>query len=182
MPKTSPIDSFSRFSRTPTCDRQTQTDTDTVPWLVPRMHSIARWKRSLYGVTRKFAASKFISAPGRNLRQAGCRLIYADCKHTRSEPFRFTDKLESKLPSIEDRGQIDRFTIVADSNPWPWLMYNLDFNPPRAIVIGHDDPCICKKRSKISWTRDGHGLGPSIGWVGLGWVEWEVLWHCSWTL
>ena len=37
---------FSRFSRTPTCDRhrQTQTDrrTDTGPWLVPRMHSIAR--------------------------------------------------------------------------------------------------------------------------------------------
>jgi len=31
---------FSRFSRTPTCDRQTQTD--TCPWLVPRMHSIAR--------------------------------------------------------------------------------------------------------------------------------------------
>ena len=30
---------FSRFSRTPTCDRQT--DTDTGPWLVPRMHSIA---------------------------------------------------------------------------------------------------------------------------------------------
>jgi len=31
---------FSRFSRTPTCDRQTQTDAG--PWLVPRMHSIAR--------------------------------------------------------------------------------------------------------------------------------------------
>jgi len=42
--------------------------------------------------------------------------------------------------------------------------------------------------------RDGHGLGPSTGWVGLGrifqhmwwvglrWVEWEVLWHCSWIL
>jgi len=30
----------SRFSRTPTCDRQTQTDTG--PWLVPRMHSIAQ--------------------------------------------------------------------------------------------------------------------------------------------
>ena len=29
---------FSRFSRTPTCGRQT----DTGPWLVPRMHSIAR--------------------------------------------------------------------------------------------------------------------------------------------
>jgi len=29
---------FSRFSRTPTCDGQT----DTGPWLVPRMHSIAR--------------------------------------------------------------------------------------------------------------------------------------------
>jgi len=41
---------FSRFSRTPTCDRQTDTDTDTDrrtdtgPWLVPRMHSIARYK------------------------------------------------------------------------------------------------------------------------------------------
>jgi len=35
---------FSRFSRTPTCDRQT--DTDTGPWLVPRMHSIARQKRN----------------------------------------------------------------------------------------------------------------------------------------
>ena len=37
---------FSRFSKTPTCDRQTQTDrqtdTDTSPWLVTRMHSIAR--------------------------------------------------------------------------------------------------------------------------------------------
>jgi len=29
---------FSPFSTTPTCDRQT----DTGPWLVPRMHSIAR--------------------------------------------------------------------------------------------------------------------------------------------
>ena len=34
------LDSFSRFDRTPTCDRQT--DEDTGPWLVPRMHSIAR--------------------------------------------------------------------------------------------------------------------------------------------
>ena len=33
---------FSRFSRTPTCDRHRHTDTDTDPWLVPRMHSIAR--------------------------------------------------------------------------------------------------------------------------------------------
>jgi len=35
---------FSRFSRTPTCDRQTDRhkQTDTGPWLVPRMHSIAR--------------------------------------------------------------------------------------------------------------------------------------------
>ena len=31
---------FSRFSGTPTCDRHRQTDTG--PWLVPRMHSIAR--------------------------------------------------------------------------------------------------------------------------------------------
>jgi len=31
---------FCDFSRTPACDRQTQTDTG--PWLVPRMHSIAR--------------------------------------------------------------------------------------------------------------------------------------------
>jgi len=34
---------FCRFNRTPTCDRRTQTDrqtdTDTGPWLVPRMHS-----------------------------------------------------------------------------------------------------------------------------------------------
>jgi len=32
---------FSRFSRTMTCDRQTDThtQTDTGPWLVPRMHS-----------------------------------------------------------------------------------------------------------------------------------------------
>ena len=37
--------SFSRFSRTPTCDRQTDTDSDTGPWVVARMHSIARWKR-----------------------------------------------------------------------------------------------------------------------------------------
>jgi len=34
--------SFSRFSRTPTRDRHAQTDTDTGPWLIPRMHSIAR--------------------------------------------------------------------------------------------------------------------------------------------
>jgi len=33
---------FSRFSSTPTCDRQTDGQTDTGPWLVPRMHSIAR--------------------------------------------------------------------------------------------------------------------------------------------
>jgi len=37
---------FSRFSRTPTCDRHRQTDTG--PWLVPRMHSIARWKSFAY--------------------------------------------------------------------------------------------------------------------------------------
>ena len=33
---------FSRFSRTATCDRQTDTGMDTGPWLVLRMHSIAR--------------------------------------------------------------------------------------------------------------------------------------------
>jgi len=35
---------FCRFSRTPACDRHRhrQTQTDTGPWLVPRMHSIAR--------------------------------------------------------------------------------------------------------------------------------------------
>jgi len=35
---------FSRFSRTPICDGQTGGQTDTGPWLVPRMHSIAREK------------------------------------------------------------------------------------------------------------------------------------------
>ena len=42
----------SRFSRTPTCDRRTDrwTDrqTDTGPWLVPRMHSIARKKLQVW--------------------------------------------------------------------------------------------------------------------------------------
>ena len=33
---------FSRFTRTPTCDGQTDGRTDTGPWLVPGMHSIAR--------------------------------------------------------------------------------------------------------------------------------------------
>jgi len=33
---------FSRFSRTLTCDRHRQTDMDSGPWLVPRMRSIAR--------------------------------------------------------------------------------------------------------------------------------------------
>ena len=32
---------LSRFSRTPTCDGQTDRRADTGPWLVPRMHSIA---------------------------------------------------------------------------------------------------------------------------------------------
>jgi len=36
------LDSFIRFSRTPTCDGQTDRQTDTGPWLVPRMLSIAR--------------------------------------------------------------------------------------------------------------------------------------------
>ena len=36
------INMFSRFSRTPTCDGRTDRQTDTGPWLVPRMHSIAR--------------------------------------------------------------------------------------------------------------------------------------------
>jgi len=35
------LDSFSRFSRTPTCDGQTDTD----PWLVPQMLSIAWYKQ-----------------------------------------------------------------------------------------------------------------------------------------
>ena len=37
---------FCRFCRTPTCDGQTDGRTDTGPWLVPRMHSIARQKLS----------------------------------------------------------------------------------------------------------------------------------------
>jgi len=37
------FDLFSRFDRTPICDRWTQTDTDTDPWLVPQVHSIARY-------------------------------------------------------------------------------------------------------------------------------------------
>ena len=47
---------FSRFSRTPTCDRQTdrhrqtQKQTDTGPWLVPLMHSIARYKLQNYKI------------------------------------------------------------------------------------------------------------------------------------
>ena len=35
---------FSHFSRTPTCDRHRHRETDTGPWLVPLMHSIARLK------------------------------------------------------------------------------------------------------------------------------------------
>ena len=44
---------FSRFSRTPICDRQTQTNTG--PWLVPRMHGIARYrgKGSPYSITER---------------------------------------------------------------------------------------------------------------------------------
>jgi len=47
---------FSRFSITPTCDRQTvrhrqtQTQTNTGLWLVPRMHSIARYKLQNYKI------------------------------------------------------------------------------------------------------------------------------------
>ena len=44
---------FSRFSRTPTYDRHRQTQTDTGPWLVPRMHSIARSKRYLFSTPRR---------------------------------------------------------------------------------------------------------------------------------
>jgi len=36
------LDSFIRFDRTPTCDGQTDRQTDAGPWLVPRMLSIAR--------------------------------------------------------------------------------------------------------------------------------------------
>ena len=46
LPCQNQLDSFSRFNRTPNCDRHRQTDrqTDTEkgPWLVPRMHSIAQ--------------------------------------------------------------------------------------------------------------------------------------------
>ena len=40
---------FSRFSRTPTCDRQT--DTDTGPWLVPRMHRAVKTRSHHTGVS-----------------------------------------------------------------------------------------------------------------------------------
>jgi len=51
----------------------------------------------------------------------------------------------------------------------------------------------CKKVRRVqrwTWVGSIHGLGwvrshfPAhvMGWVTLGWVEWEVLWHCSWIL
>ena len=36
-------------------------------------------------------------------------------------------KVENKLPFIEDRGQTDRFTIVANPNPWFDLRFSLSF-------------------------------------------------------
>jgi len=41
---------------------------------------------------------------------------------------------------------------------------------------------LCSSVSASRRPRDGHGLSPSLGLVGLGRVEWEVLWHCSWIL
>ena len=77
-----------------------------------------------------------------------------------------------------------RSTAVDDAAADPCL----ELTPDGQYHADHDG---CYRYVLSVPVGDGHGLGPSMGWVGLGWfafsstceglgwVEREVLWHCS---
>jgi len=52
-------------------------------------------------------------------------------------------QLKNKLPSIEDRGQTDHVTILANSLT---LTYDLDFQSPATYMVMTHDPYTCKKQ------------------------------------